>query len=121
MEHNFMIIEETMVVDVDEIEKKNYKGQGKLTHNFYKRNTSYHQKRNHIEAKQNENKGLQNKPTKNYGDKCCRCCMKGHWLRTYRTPKHLVELYQAFIKDIKKGIEMNFVNHNNPVDSPIFS
>jgi hypothetical protein len=47
--------------------------------------------------------------------------MKGHWLRTCRTPKHLIELCQAFIKDIKKGIEMNFANHNNPVDSPIFS
>jgi hypothetical protein len=70
IEHNFMVIEETMVVDVDEVEKKNYKGQGERTHNSYKRNTPYHQKWNHTEAKQNENKGLQNKPTKNYGDKC---------------------------------------------------
>jgi hypothetical protein len=105
MEHNFMVIEETMVVDVDKIKKKNYKGQGKLTRNSYKRNTPHHQKRNHIEAKQNENKSLQNKPTKNYGDKCYRCCMTGHWLCTCRTPKYLVELYQAFIKDIKKELK----------------
>jgi hypothetical protein len=119
MEHNFIVIEETMMVNMDEVEK-NYKGQGERTHNSYKRNTLYHQKWNHTEVKQNENKGLQNKPTKNYGDKCYRCCIKGHRSRTCRMPKHLVELYQASIKDIERGIEMNFANHSNPVDSPIF-
>jgi hypothetical protein len=75
----------------------------------------------HTEVKENENKGLQNKHTKNYENKCYKCCMKGQWSRTCRTPKHLVKLYQAFIKDIEKGIEMNFVNHSNPIDSPVFS
>ena len=42
--------------------------------------------------------------------------MEGHWSRTYRTPKHLVDLYQASIKEKKKGTEMNFANHNNPED-----
>jgi hypothetical protein len=46
--------------------------------------------------------------------------MKGHWSRTCRTPKHLVDLYQASIKEKEKWIEMNFANHSNPVDSPIF-
>jgi hypothetical protein len=46
--------------------------------------------------------------------------MKGHWSRTCRTPKHLVDLYQASIKEKEKGIEMNFVNHSNSVDSPVF-
>ena len=73
-----------------------------------------------IEAKQNENKGLQNKPTKKYEDKCYRCGMKGHWSCTCRTPKHLVVLYQAFIKYKEKAFEINFANHNNSVDSPIF-
>jgi hypothetical protein len=50
--------------------KKNYRGQGEHTHNSYKRNSHFHQKWNHTEAKQNKNKGLQNKPTKNYEDKC---------------------------------------------------
>ena len=38
--------------------------------------------------------------------------MKGHWLRTCHTPKHLVNLFQAFI--IKKGkeIKMNFTDRN---------
>ena len=32
------------------------------------------------------------------------CGMKGHWSRTYRTSKHLVDLYQASLK----GVETNF-------------
>jgi hypothetical protein len=100
--------------------RKNYRGQRERTHNSYKRNVPYHQKWNHTEAKQNENKSLQNKPTKNYEDKCYRCGMKGHWSRTCRTPKHLVDLYQASIKEKEKRIEMNFANHSNPADSPFF-
>ena len=71
-----MVIKETIVIDV--VEKKNYKGQEECTHNSYRRNSPYHQKWNRIEAKQNENKGLQNKPTNNYEDKCYKCGMKGH-------------------------------------------
>ena len=70
--------------------------------------------------KQNENKGLQNKPTKRYEDKCYRCGMKGHWSRSCHTPKCLVDLYQASIKDKEKGIKMNFAGHSNPGDSPVF-
>ena len=36
--------------------------------------------------------------------------MKGHWSRTYRTPKHLVDVYQASIKAKGKVIEMNFTD-----------
>ena len=36
--------------------------------------------------------------------------MKGHWSRTCRTAIHLVDLYQASLKKIKKNIEMNFTN-----------
>ena len=41
--------------------------------------------------------------------------MKGHWLRTCRTVKHMVNLYQARIKEIK----INFTDledHNDPKD-----
>ena len=42
--------------------------------------------------------------------------MKGHWSRNCRTPKHLVDLYQASIKEKGKGIETNFVDHNDLED-----
>jgi hypothetical protein len=48
-------------------------------------------------------------------DKCYRCNMKRHLSRTCRTPKHLIDLYQASIKEKEKWIKMNFVNHSNLV------
>ena len=38
--------------------------------------------------------------------------MKGHWLHTCRTPKHLAVIYQALIKEKGKEIEMNFIDRN---------
>jgi hypothetical protein len=99
MEPHFIVIKETMIVD--EVEKI-IKVKRNVLIILTKRNTSYHQKWNHTEAKQNENKGLQNKPTKKYEDKCYRCGMKRHWSHTCRTHKHLVDLYQASIKDKEK-------------------
>jgi len=46
--------------------------------------------------------------------------MKQHWLCTCRTPKHLVDLYLAFIKEKEKYIEMNFANYSDPGDPSIF-
>ena len=42
--------------------------------------------------------------------------MEGHWSCTCRTPKHLVDLYQASIKEKGKEIETNFVDHNDLED-----
>ena len=42
--------------------------------------------------------------------------MEGHWSRTCLTPKHLVDLYQASIKEKGKGNETNFVDHNDLED-----
>ena len=53
--------------------RKNYRDQVEHTHNSYKKHTSYHQKWNHTKTKQNKSKGLQNKPTKKYENKCYRC------------------------------------------------
>ena len=39
-----------------------------------------------------------------------RCGMTCHWSRTCRTTKHLVNLYQASIKDKGKNIEVNFLD-----------
>ena len=35
--------------------------------------------------------------------------MKGHWSRTCRMTKHLVDLYQASVKGKGKQIETNFI------------
>ncbi|XP_070662209.1 uncharacterized protein [Malus domestica] len=47
---------------------------------------------------------------------CHRCGGNGHWAHTCRTPKHLVDLYQASIKE--KGVETNFLNQVKPMDIP---
>ncbi|CAN6557255.1 unnamed protein product [Malus baccata var. baccata] len=40
----------------------------------------------------------------------------GHWVRTCRTPKHLVDLYQASLKE--KGVKTNFLDQAKPMDIP---
>ena len=67
----------------------------------------HHQKWNNTEAKQDE-KHAQNTPSKSHENTCHRYSMKGHWSRTCRTTKHLVDLYQASLKKIEKNIETNF-------------
>ncbi|XP_010322038.1 uncharacterized protein [Solanum lycopersicum] len=47
---------------------------------------------------------------KNSDNKCYRCGGKGHWSRTCRTPRHLVELYQASLKEVKNNAEANFIS-----------
>ena len=42
--------------------------------------------------------------------------MEGHWSCTCCTLKHLVDLYQASIKEKGKGIGTNFANQNDPDD-----
>ena len=42
--------------------------------------------------------------------------MEGHWSCTCSTPKHLVDLYQASIKENEKGFETNFVGYNDLED-----
>ena len=51
-------------------------------------------------------------PSMTLKETCYRCRMKGHWSRTYRTTKHLVDLYQTSLKDIGKRVETNFANGN---------
>lgn len=41
--------------------------------------------------------------------------MKGHWARTCRTSKYLVDLYQRSIKG-KEKLETNFAEYNGPID-----
>ncbi|XP_019246368.1 PREDICTED: uncharacterized protein LOC109226019 [Nicotiana attenuata] len=44
---------------------------------------------------------------------CYRCGGKWHWSRTCRTPKHLVELYQASLKKTEENAEANFISEDN--------
>ena len=76
----------------------------------HKGKTSMHHKKwNNTEAKQDE-KHAQNTPSKSHENTCHRCGIKGHWSRTCRTAKHLLDLYQASLKKIEKNIEMNFTD-----------
>ena len=74
----------------------------------------HHQTWNNNEVKQENGKCLQDKSPKNHENNCYICGMKGHWSCTCRTPKHLVNLYQASIKG--KEVEMNFIDNDGTVD-----
>ncbi|KAH0679403.1 hypothetical protein KY284_020488 [Solanum tuberosum] len=41
---------------------------------------------------------------------CFRCGGRGHYARDCRTPKHLVELYQASLRKKDKNLEANFIS-----------
>ncbi|XP_068304367.1 uncharacterized protein [Pyrus communis] len=45
-----------------------------------------------------------------------RCGGNGHWAHTCRTPKHLVDLYQASFKE--KAIKTNFLDKAQPMEIP---
>ncbi|KAK5811155.1 uncharacterized protein LOC108468792 [Gossypium arboreum] len=72
------------------------------------RNT--HQKWDHNDGKNDNN------ITGKVESLCYRCGGKNHWSRTYRTPKHLVELYQQSLKDRWKKIETIFFFENDKDD-----
>ena len=55
---------------------------------------------------------VQRKKSKALQDTCYRCGMEGHWFRTCRTTKNLVDMYQASLKENGKKIEMNFTDSN---------
>ncbi|KAJ3680430.1 hypothetical protein LUZ60_016708 [Juncus effusus] len=65
----------------------------------------------------------QNITRKVSGDQCLRCGMKGHWSRTCRTPKHLVELYQASLKEKENTKEVNLVyqGDEDQLDLPVIN
>ncbi|KAG6661971.1 hypothetical protein CIPAW_03G211800 [Carya illinoinensis] len=96
--------------------KKNYRSGGpRSDHNKRENNryTPYHQKWFNSE----KGKGPQNKFVKKYEDECHRCGMTGHWSRTCRTAKHLVDLYQSSIKEKTKKFETNFAEPSYALDS----
>ncbi|ONH94391.1 hypothetical protein PRUPE_7G013700 [Prunus persica] len=44
---------------------------------------------------------------------CYKCGIKGHWSRTYRMLKHLVNLYQESIKGKGKEKQTNYTDFDN--------
>ncbi|XP_038979972.1 uncharacterized protein LOC120110108 [Phoenix dactylifera] len=77
----------------------------------------YHGGYHGINFKKSANK--EEKPqnsSKNKESDCYRCGMKGHWSRTCRTAKHLVDLYQASLKGKGNDVETNFVEDQDPLN-----
>ncbi|XP_026410657.1 uncharacterized protein LOC113305880 [Papaver somniferum] len=69
------------------------------------------------EHKPDKGKDSFDKPIKNKEDVCYRCGMTGHWSRTCRTAKHLVNLYQASLKRLAVDIETNLIETNEACTS----
>nr|GMC86215.1 uncharacterized protein LOC109192458 [Ipomoea batatas] len=83
------------------------------TSNFggQKSGQSYHRKWENNGAKHDKEK--HGNPPKNVENACYRCGMTGHWEHTCRTARHLVDLYQASLKEKGKNIESNNVLVND--------
>ncbi|XP_058777125.1 uncharacterized protein LOC131651482 [Vicia villosa] len=75
------------------------------------KNTYFHPKWKNVEK--NEKEGQSSKTNENI---CYRCGGKGHWSRTCRTPKHLVDLYKKSLKNKKERIETHFANEDDDPD-----
>ncbi|XP_070682330.1 uncharacterized protein [Malus domestica] len=61
-------------------------------------------------------KAYMNNAPRNSERACHRCGDNGHWARTCCTPKQLVDLYQASLKE--KGVKTNFLDQAKPMDIP---
>ncbi|XP_058185629.1 uncharacterized protein LOC131302853 [Rhododendron vialii] len=74
---------------------------------------------NRSEVSKKKGNRVLNKSSNNSENSCYRRGGKGHWSRTCRTPKHLIELYQTSLKEKGKEIETNFtdqISQNQAVD-----
>ena len=93
------------------------RGRGRGHEGSYGYNQNTPQKWNVYKAKPDKRKSIQKGPKKD-DSVCFRCGCHNHWSRTFRTPKHLVELYQASIKEKgkEKNPETNFLENSDFMD-----
>ncbi|XP_059664121.1 uncharacterized protein LOC132309878 [Cornus florida] len=84
-------------------------------HSRNQRSTPYPQKRDYNEMKQVKGNDVA-QPSKAHDNTYYQCGMTGHWQSICHTPKHLIELYQVSMKKKGKQKEMNFIDHDEPVD-----
>nr|GEX37323.1 hypothetical protein [Tanacetum cinerariifolium] len=70
------------------------------------KNTSGHKKWQDKEKNENDEDEQEKGVTAN---SCYLCGSSDHWAKHRRTPKHLVTLYQKYIKNRENGVESNFV------------
>ncbi|XP_026398935.1 uncharacterized protein LOC113294773 [Papaver somniferum] len=78
-------------------------------------NYSHHQKRKNNVFPKHKGKSSQSH-SKRHESVCHRCGSPGHWENVFRTARHLVDLYQASIKQKEKKTETNFAQYDIPMD-----
>ncbi|GJT07375.1 S-type anion channel SLAH1 isoform X1 [Tanacetum coccineum] len=84
-------------------DRGNYYG---VNHGVQFKNTSGYKK---WQDKENNEKDRDEKEKGVTANSCYRCGSFDHWAKHCRTPKHLVALYQEYIKNKENGVESNFV------------
>ncbi|XP_073138958.1 uncharacterized protein [Henckelia pumila] len=90
------------------------RGHGRGQRRNYHQRIGKKHKTSHLPWNSN-NEEANEKSSKKFEDKCYRCGVEGHWSRTCRTTKHLMDLYQKSMKG-KIKIETIFVDTDDPVD-----
>ncbi|XP_070055925.1 uncharacterized protein [Nicotiana tomentosiformis] len=87
-------------------------GRGRGRNSNHDNNNAPKNSPHHQQLKRKEQKHEMVQAT-NAENGCYRCGGKGHWSRTFRMLKHLVELYQASLKKTEKNVEANFIFEDN--------
>ncbi|XP_009624167.1 uncharacterized protein [Nicotiana tomentosiformis] len=105
----------TPLPEVDEVYShyaKRGKGRGPIRGRGRGRGRNFSGVNQHPKKKTHQKRKGKDEKSKANGSEteCYRCGGKGHWTNICRTPRHLVELYQASLKN--KGLEANFVSDN---------